>query len=277
MSVAPKPPADAEAPPPARARFAATEVAGTALVVDDERFFLTILGDFVAQHVGLRPVLVEDGATALELLDTEQIDLVLLDILMPGMDGLETLRRIKDRHPSLPVIMVTATSTIEHVIAALREGADDFVRKPVDLDELALCIHRALNKGRVAKLPPPPPRDAASERRRGPRVRMRTRTPAQLQLRDVYLIDASVSGALVEHVEPVRPGEIYRLALTLDGQNVQFLARAMRVFASHRVTVTGGERQLVYRTGLEFVGLKKEAANILTGYVERLQQPDPSQ
>ncbi len=277
MSAVPKPPTDVEALPPARARFEVTEATGTALVVDDERFFLTILGDFVAQHLGMRPVLVEDAATALGLVDAEQIDLVLLDILMPGMDGLEALRRIKDRHPSLPVIMVTATSTIDHVVAALREGADDFVRKPVDLDELALCVHRALNKNRVAKLPPPPPRDAASERRRWPRVRMRTQTPAQLQLRDVNLIDLSLSGALVEHVEPIRPGEIYRLALTLEGQSVQVLARAMRVFASHRVTVAGGERQVVYRTGLEFVGLKKEAASLLNGYIERLLKSNPSQ
>ena len=263
--------------PPARARYEATEPTGTALVVDDERFFLTILGDFIAQHIGMRPVLVQDGAMALDLLETEQVDLVLLDILMPGMDGLEALRRIKDRHPSLPVIMVTATSTIDHVIAALREGADDFVRKPVDLDELALCVQRALNKGRVAKLPPPPPRDAATERRRGARARLRTHAPAQLQLRDVSLIDLSLAGALVEHIEPVRPGEIYRLALTIEGQNVQVLARAMRVFASHRVTVAGGERQVVYRTGLEFVGLKKEAANLITEYVEGLLQRDPSQ
>jgi len=272
VSVVPKPPADVEAKLPTRARFEVTEVAGTAMVVDDERFFLTILGDFISQHLGMRPVLVQDGTTALGLLDTEQIDLVLLDILMPGMDGLEALRQIKDRHPSLPVIMVTATSTIDHVIAALREGADDFVRKPVDLDELALCVHRALNKGRVARLPPPPPRDAASERRRGPRARLRTRAPAQLQLRDVNLIDLSLAGALVEHINSVRPGEIYRLALSINGQSAQVLARAMRVFASHRVTVAGGERQVVYCSGLEFVGLKKEAATLITEFVESLLQ-----
>lgn len=276
MPVVPKAPVDHETAPPTRARVEGAEATGTALVVDDERFFLTILGDFITQDLGMRPVLVQDGTTALGLLDAEPIDLVLLDILMPGMDGLEVLRQIKDRHPALPVIMVTATSTIDHVIAALREGADDFVRKPVDLDELALCVRRALNKGRVSRLPPPPPRDTASERRRAPRVSLRTRTPAQLQLRDVNLIDISQCGALVEHMEPIRPGEIYRLALTMDGQNVQVLARAMRVFASHRVTAAGGERQVVYRTGMEFVGLKKEAAGLIGGYVEHLLRQDPS-
>ena len=219
------------------------------LVVDDERFFLTILGDFITERLGMRPLLVQDGTAALSLLEAEPVDLVLLDIIMPRMDGLEVLRRIKDRRPSLPVIMVTATSSIEHAIAALREGADDFIRKPVDLDELALSVTRALNKVRVAKLPPPP-RDPASERRRAARVRMRDKSPAQLQLRDVNLIDISLSGALVEHTEPVRPGEIYRFSFPVEGHQVQVLARAMRAFASHRVTVAAGERQIVYRTGM---------------------------
>ncbi|MEI8190938.1 MAG: response regulator [candidate division NC10 bacterium] len=256
-------------------RHEGRESPDTALVVDDERFFLTILGDFLTQHLHMRPVLVQDGAAALSLLETETIDLVLLDILMPGMDGLEVLRRIKDRTPSLPVIMVTASSAIDHVITALREGADDFVRKPVDLDELELCINRALNKKRVANLPPPPPRDSASERRRAARIPLRERFPAQLQLRDVNLIDLSLSGALVEHVEPIRPGEIYRLSLTAEGQRVQILARAMRVYASHRVTLAGGERQVVYRTGMEFVGLKKDVADIIAKHIESLIQTSP--
>jgi DNA-binding response OmpR family regulator len=274
MSATDKARMDLEAKPPARARFQEQETTGTALVVDDERFFLTILGDFIARHFGMRPVLSQDGTTALALLESEPVDLVLLDILMPEMDGLEVLRHMKSRRPALPVIMVTATSAIDHVITALREGADDFIRKPVDLDELALCVNRALNKSRVARLPPPPPRE---ERRRTPRARLRTRTPAQLQLRDVDLIDLSESGALVEHIDPIRPGEIYHLVLTAGDQNVQVLARAMRVFASHRITVAGGERQVVYRTGMEFVGLKKEAANLLATYVESLLRQDPSE
>ena len=253
-------------------RYERRESTDTALVVDDERFFLTILGDFLTQHLRMRPVLVQDGAAALSLLETEKIDLVLLDILMPGMDGLEVLRKIKDRTPSIPVIMVTASSAIDHAITALREGADDFVRKPVDLDELELCINRALNKKRVANLPPPPPRDSASERRRAPRIPMLGPSPAQLQLRDVNLIDLSLSGALVEHVEPIRPGEIYRLSLTAEEQSVQILARAMRVYASHRVTLAGGERQVVYRTGMEFVGMKKDVADIIANHIEKLAQ-----
>ena len=254
----------------------------TALVVDVERFFLTILGDFITQNLGMRPLLVEDGETALSLLETEPVGLVLLDIVMPGMDGLEVLRKIKDRRPALPIIMVTATSSIEHAIGALREGADDFIRKPVDLDELELCVSRVLSKVRVAKLPPPPPRDPASDRRRAVRVRMREQTSAQLQLREATLIDVSLIGALIEHTEPVRPGEIYRLSFSVGERQVQVLARAIRVFASHRITMAGGERHVVYRTGMEFVGVKKEAAELISAHIDRLllqgkgkPQPEP--
>ncbi len=246
----------------------------TVLVVDDDRFFLTILGDFVTQHLGMRPLLVQDGAAALSLLGSEPVDLVLLDIIMPGMDGLEVLQRIKDRRPALPVIMVTVSSTIEHVISALREGADDFVRKPVDFDELRLAVSRALSKSRATSLPSPP-RTAASERRRAARIRLRERAPGQLQLREVDLIDISLSGALVEHTKPVRPGEIYRLSFVVNGERVQVLARAVRVFLSHRVTVAGGERQVVYRTGMEFVGVDKPTQEQITAYIEHLAHPEP--
>jgi CheY-like chemotaxis protein len=241
------------------------------LVVDDERFFLTIIGDFVADRLKMRPILVQDGPAALSLLDAEAVDLVLLDILMPGMDGMdgiEVLRRIKARQPELPVIMVTASPAIDHAIAALREGAEDFVRKPVDLDALALSVHHVLKKVAVSNLPAP--RDIANERRRSSRVRMRVAAQAHLQLMEVMLIDLSLSGALVEHTDPVRPGEIYRLSFPIDGQDVHLLARAVRAFASHRVTVAGGERRVVYRTGMEFVGVDKAASDAIGAYVTRL-------
>jgi DNA-binding response OmpR family regulator len=240
---------------------------GKVLVVDDERFFLTILGDFVTERLSMHPVLVQDGAAALSALGAESVELVLLDIIMPGMDGIEVLRGIKGRRPDLPVIMVTATSAIEHAIAALREGAEDFVRKPVDLDALARAVDHVLRKGEVKKLASP--KDVSRERRRATRVRMRAEAPAQLHLMEVTLVDLSLSGALVEHTEPVRPGEIYRLSFPVNGQEVHVLARAVRAFASHRVTVAGGERKVVYRTGMEFVGVDKSSGDAIATYVNR--------
>jgi DNA-binding response OmpR family regulator len=244
----------------------------TALVVDDDRFFLAVLGDFVSHELKMRPILVEDGATALDILESERVDLVLLDIIMPGMDGLEVLGKIKDRRPSLPVIMVTSTSSVEHVITALRYGADDFVRKPVNLEELHLGVSRVMNKVRVANLPPPPPPDKDSERRRSDRIRLPARSHGQLQLLDVIVIDLSLSGALIEHTQPVRPGEVYRFSFGINSHRVQVLARATRVFASHRVAVAGGERQVVYRSGVEFVGVEKTVADVISAYIDRLQR-----
>ena len=249
----------------------------TALVVDDERFFLTILGDFVSQRLGMRPLLARDGVTALSLLEKEPVDLVFLDIIMPGMDGLEVLRQIKERRPVLPVIMLTASAAIDNAIIALREGADDFFRKPVDLDELVLCVDRVLGKARVAKRPPPPPPEPGSDRRRARRARIEEGSPAQLQLKDVSLLDISLSGALVEHSEPVNPGEIYRLSFLVEGKEVQVLARTIRAFASHRVTVSGGGRRVMYRTGMEFVGIEKGASELIAAYVESLMKPGPGE
>lgn len=249
----------------------------TALVVDDERFFLTILGDFVSERLGMRALTAKDGETALSILEKEPVDLVLLDIIMPGMNGLEVLRRLKDRRPALPVIMVTASAAIDNAIIALREGADDFFRKPVDLDELVLCVTRVLGKVRVAKRPPPPPPEPGSERRRTPRIRMEQGSPAQLQLKEVYLLDVSLSGALVEHSEPVNPGEIYRLTFPVEGKEVQVLARAVRAFASHRITTAGGERRIVYGTGMEFVGVEKGASELISACMDRLAKLGPGE
>jgi CheY-like chemotaxis protein len=167
--------------------------------------------------------------------------------------------------------MVTGSEVMEHAIVALREGADDFIRKPPDIDELELSVTRVLTRVRVDKSLPAP-RDTTSERRRAVRFRLRLRAPALLQLREVNLIDISPSGALVEHTEPVRPGEIYHLSFMVEGQQLQMLARAIRAFASHHVTVAGGERQIVYRTGMDFLGVEKSAAALIADYMDRLRK-----
>lgn len=241
---------------------------GTVMIVDDERFFLTILGDFVAERLQMKPLLVQDGATAVALLEAEQPELVLLDVVMPGMDGLEVLRRLKARQPALPVIMVTSTSDIEHAIAALRAGADEFVRKPVDPDRLAVCVASLLQTARPAQ--PPTPDAPLPERRRAPRVRLRTLSAAQLQQMAVALIDLSPVGVLVEHADPVRLGEVYRVSVPLAGEPLPLLARAVRAYVSHRVTVAGGARAAVYRTGMEFVGLDRASSDRLRDHIATL-------
>jgi DNA-binding NtrC family response regulator len=119
----------------------------TVLVVDDElgaqESFRMILQDEYAVLIA------DDGEAALAMLTKQPIDLVLLDVIMPGMDGLETLRNIRKTHARLPVIMVTATKTIRTVVEAMRMGALDYVTKPFNVDEIKDVVKKVFVKQEV--------------------------------------------------------------------------------------------------------------------------------
>jgi signal transduction histidine kinase len=115
------------------------------LLVDDEVDFLSSL----AQRLELRglPVLTAaSGLEALEILDREPVDVVVLDVRMPGMDGIETLRRIKDRHPQVQVVMLTGHADLESSIEGMRFGFFDYLTKPVKLAQLMEKIDEAFSR-----------------------------------------------------------------------------------------------------------------------------------
>ncbi|HEX7127913.1 MAG TPA: sigma-54 dependent transcriptional regulator, partial [Thermodesulfobacteriota bacterium] len=115
------------------------------LIVDDEpgvRESLRML--FKGTH---EAVLAADGPAALACVADGPIDLVLLDLVMPGMDGLDVLRRLRELRPDLPVVMLTATRTVRTAVDAMKLGAVDYLTKPFDVDELALVVRRALAGG----------------------------------------------------------------------------------------------------------------------------------
>ncbi len=91
------------------------------------------------------------GEAALEWLAENKCDLVLLDILMPGIDGLEVLERIRDRHRFLAVVMLTATKTVKTAVAAMKLGAFDYITKPFDVEELRLAAQRAADNARLRR------------------------------------------------------------------------------------------------------------------------------
>jgi len=89
---------------------------------------------------------VENGLAALSQLEAMAVDLVLLDIKMPGMDGLLVLQKIKERLPDLPVVMISGHGTIETAVEATKHGAFDFLQKPVDLPKLMIVVRNALEQ-----------------------------------------------------------------------------------------------------------------------------------
>jgi two-component system NtrC family response regulator len=115
------------------------------LVVEDEKAQREMLEGFLIRE-GFSVVAVDRGRKALETLRREVFDLVLLDYKMPQMNGLEILRGIRSMNPELMVIMVTAYGTIETAVQSMKEGAADYLTKPIDLDELLILIERVAEK-----------------------------------------------------------------------------------------------------------------------------------
>jgi two-component system nitrogen regulation response regulator NtrX len=92
-----------------------------------------------------------DGPSGLHAAQESGPDLVLLDIWMPGMDGLEVLTILKERYPYLPVVIISGHGNVETAVKATRLGAFDFVEKPLDMDKILLTARNALQIGRLAE------------------------------------------------------------------------------------------------------------------------------
>lgn len=118
------------------------------LVVDDEPNILRSLQG-VLEDEGYETVVAASGESALEELRKDPPDVVLLDIWLPGMDGLEVLNRIKTSYPALPVIIISGHGTIETAVRATRLGAFDFVEKPLSLERVLVSIQNALQVSRL--------------------------------------------------------------------------------------------------------------------------------
>jgi two-component system nitrogen regulation response regulator NtrX len=122
----------------------------TILVVDDEPQIVKLVAGLL-QDEGFEVVTAGDGETALKLAAAEVPDLVLLDIALPGKDGLEVLKDLKGQHPTLPVIMVSAFGSVENAVKATRLGAYDFIEKPPNADKIILTARNALEWSRLAE------------------------------------------------------------------------------------------------------------------------------
>ena len=115
------------------------------LIVDDELDFLeTIIKRLRARNIEVSGV--ESGYLALEALDSRNPDVIILDVKMPGMDGIETLKEIKKKKPLTEVIMLTGHASVESGIQGMQLGAFDYLMKPIALDELLEKVRQAYER-----------------------------------------------------------------------------------------------------------------------------------
>ena len=132
----------------ANGNSAGTGFAARILVIDDEAGIRESL-EVLLSLEGYAVRVAADGEEGLRILDLESLDLVLLDLALPGQSGLELLPQIKERQPDLPVIMITAYGTVDNIVESVRAGAENFIQKPWDNEKLLADIRSAVARHRA--------------------------------------------------------------------------------------------------------------------------------
>ncbi len=122
----------------------------TILVVDDEKNYPLILGA-VLEEEGFEVLTANSGREALEIQKTSDVDLILTDMKMPSMDGIELLEKIKAGDPDMPVIMMTAYGSVDKAVEAMGKGAYSYILKPFDNEKLVVYVNKAISMYRVVK------------------------------------------------------------------------------------------------------------------------------
>ena len=123
----------------------ADKLYASVLLVDDEEQFLQVLSERLTNS-GLRVSSVTSGEEAVALVENKNFDAVVVDLAMPGIDGIETTKKIKEKRPDLEIIILTGHATVKAGIEAMKLGAEDFLEKPVDLNILLERIREAKQK-----------------------------------------------------------------------------------------------------------------------------------
>ncbi|MBW1709156.1 MAG: sigma-54-dependent Fis family transcriptional regulator [Deltaproteobacteria bacterium] len=122
----------------------------TILVVDDEKNYLIVMSALLSEQ-GYEVLTAENGLQAMEIIENSDLDLVLTDMKMPQLDGIELLKRIHQFKPEQPVIVMTAFGTVEKAVQAMKAGAFDYITKPFQNEELMLTIQKALDMYKLVR------------------------------------------------------------------------------------------------------------------------------
>jgi two-component system NtrC family response regulator len=118
------------------------------LIVDDEKNYLVVLSALLGGE-GHQVITAPSGGRATALIEEDEPDLVITDMRMPGMTGLELIQKVKPGHPDMPILVMTAYGTVENAVEAMKAGANDYISKPFENQELLLTVQRALKMRRL--------------------------------------------------------------------------------------------------------------------------------
>jgi len=179
------------------------------LIVDDERVHRYMLSSMLKDW-GWRCVEADDGLTAVTAVENHQYDAVLMDIRMVKMDGKEAFRKIHAASPALPVIFMTAYSSVDDAVLMIREGAHDYLTKPLDFDRLRLALERAVDHRQVA------------EKRQQPKSE-------QSSITSSIIGDSPQMRELLEMITYVAPTEATVLIAGESGTGKELVAEALHV------------------------------------------------
>src|SRR5712691_3513061 len=120
------------------------------LIVEDEKILADSMALYMERHAYATAV-VYTGEDSLPLAEENSPDVMVVDIRLPGIDGLEVLRHIREASPSTEVVMITAHASIATAVEAMKRGAFDYLSKPLDLDELCVVVDKALTHARMRR------------------------------------------------------------------------------------------------------------------------------
>ena len=183
----------------------------TILVVDDEADQRRLLRGFL-ESFGLRVCEAVSAEEALELIHGQAMDMVLLDVRLPGMSGINALAEIRRTKPHLPVLLITAYADLRQAVSAMKSGADDYLAKPIDLDELEMAVFDGLGKSS--------PQVSAS---------------AGLHLPDWLVCESAAMRRVVETAAVVAPSDAPVLISGESGSGKEVIARVIHAW-SNRAT-----------------------------------------
>ena len=118
------------------------------LAVDDQRYFRELIEGLLTDE-GYEVVTASSGEEALHVFEREDFDIIVTDLVMPGIDGAELVQRIKERRPEQAIVMVTGVVDVKTAVAAMKEGATDYILKPFDRKALSVSLEKILKRRRL--------------------------------------------------------------------------------------------------------------------------------